>query len=198
MSIKIDLEFETRLDSELLSVGISTRLIRLIASLRLKTREGWSDPYNAIIDTGSPITLIPKHIWDKVSIKWISPGSIQLTGLGSGAVSGKLAEVVIVKFAFGQIRNPKSKIRNTIGSLFQVHSPYNHPAPEHGPSLISLWILQHHLQGEFSSDTCSLNCLEIGGAQPVMEKGPYTRNVRAKNRCPVFIIFPSFMLLSHP
>jgi len=74
VSIEINLEFETRLDSELLSVGISTRLIRLIASLRLKTAEGWSDPYNAIIDMGSPITIIPKHIWDKVSIKWISPG----------------------------------------------------------------------------------------------------------------------------
>ena len=96
MSTKIDLEFETRLDSELLSVGISTRLIRLNASLRLKTSEAWTDPYKAIIDTGSPITLIPKHIWDKVSIKWISPGSIQFTGLGSGGVSGKLAEVVMV------------------------------------------------------------------------------------------------------
>ena len=69
MSTKIDLEFETRLDSELLSVGISTRLIRLNASLRLKTSEAWTDPYKAIIDTGSPVTLIPKHVWDKVSIK---------------------------------------------------------------------------------------------------------------------------------
>jgi hypothetical protein len=96
VSIKIDLEFETRLDSELLAVGISTRLIRLIASLRLKTSEAWTDPYKAIIDTGSPITLMPKHVWEKVSIKWISPGFIQLTGLGSGGVSGKLAEVVMV------------------------------------------------------------------------------------------------------
>ena len=83
-------------DSELLAAGISTRLIRLNASLRLKTSEAWTDPYKAIIDTGSPITLIPKHVWDKVSIKWISPGSIQLTGLGSGGVSGKLAEVVMI------------------------------------------------------------------------------------------------------
>ena len=65
MSIKIDLEFENRLDSDLLSVGISIRLIRLIASLRLKTAEAWTDPYKAIIDTGSPITLIPKYVWEK-------------------------------------------------------------------------------------------------------------------------------------
>jgi len=96
VSIKIDLEFETKLDSDLLSVGISIRLIRLIASLRLKTAEAWTDPYKAIIDTGSPITLIPEHVWEKVSVKWISPGSIQLTGLGSGGVSGKLAEVFMV------------------------------------------------------------------------------------------------------
>jgi len=96
VSIKIDLEFETKLDSDLLSVGISIRLIRLIASLRLKTAEAWTDPYKAIIDTGSPITLIPEHVWEKVSVKWISPGSIQLTWLGSGGVSGKLAEVVMV------------------------------------------------------------------------------------------------------
>jgi len=96
VSIKIDLEFETKLDSDLLSVGISILLIRLIASLRLKTAEAWTDPYKAIIDTGSPITLIPKHVWEKVSVKWIFPGTIQLTGLGSGGVSGKLAEVVMV------------------------------------------------------------------------------------------------------
>ena len=32
----------------------------------------------------------------EISVKWILPGSIQLTGLGSGGVSGKLAEVVMV------------------------------------------------------------------------------------------------------
>jgi len=96
VSIKIDLEFETKLDSELLSVGISTRLIRLIASLRLKTSKAWTDPYKAIIDTGSPITLIPKHVWEKVSIKRIFPTSIKLLGLGSGTLSGKLAQVLII------------------------------------------------------------------------------------------------------
>jgi predicted aspartyl protease len=96
VSIKIDLEFETKLDSELLSVGISTRLIRLISSLRLKTSKAWTDPYKAIIDTGSPITLIPKHVWEKVSIKRISPTPIKLLGLGSGTVSGKLAQVLII------------------------------------------------------------------------------------------------------
>ena len=95
MSIKIDLEFETKLDLELLAAGISTRLIRLVASLRLKTSRGWTNPYKAIIDTGSPITLIPKHVWEKLIITWILPGSIELTGLGSGGVSGKLAEVVL-------------------------------------------------------------------------------------------------------
>ncbi len=96
MSIRIDLEFETKLDLELLSAGISTRLIRLVASLRLKTSRGWTNPYKAIIDTGSPITLIPKHIWERLIITNILPGSIELAGLGSGGVSGKLAEVVVL------------------------------------------------------------------------------------------------------
>ena len=95
MSIRIDLEFETKPDLELLSAGISMRLIRPIASLRLKTSTGWTNPHKAIIDTGSPITLIPKHVWEKITIKWILPGSIKLAGLGSGSVSGKLAEIVI-------------------------------------------------------------------------------------------------------
>jgi hypothetical protein len=71
VSIKIDLEFETKLDLELLAAGISTRLIRLVASLRLKTSRGWTNPYKAIIDTGSPITLIPKHIWEKLRRGWV-------------------------------------------------------------------------------------------------------------------------------
>ena len=83
MSIRIDLEFETKPDLELLSAGISMRLIRPIASLRLKTSTGWTNPHKAIIDTGSPITLIPKHVWEEITIKWILPGSIKLAGLGS-------------------------------------------------------------------------------------------------------------------
>jgi len=38
----IELEFETHIDLELLDRGIAVRLIRLRASVQLKTTDGWT------------------------------------------------------------------------------------------------------------------------------------------------------------
>ena len=97
MSIRIRLDFQTKIDLDFLLKGVSLRLIRLIATIQLKTRDGWTRTYDAIVDTGNPISIIPFSIWSKAQVKFLLPDRTQLFGIGAddkAAVSGKLAEVV--------------------------------------------------------------------------------------------------------
>ncbi len=52
--------------------------------------------YRGMVDTGNPISVIPHFIWSQAFIKWLLPQPTKLYGIGSGSVSGKLAEVIIV------------------------------------------------------------------------------------------------------
>lgn len=65
--------------------------IRLRASVRFKTATGWSDIYDAIVDTGAPLSLIPKFIWEKIQRTELADYSIG--GLGRGGVAVKVAKV---------------------------------------------------------------------------------------------------------
>lgn len=99
MSIKINLEFETRVDIDFLAKGISFRLIRLISRIKLKSKEGFTRTYDAIVDTGNPITIIPFSIWSKASVHLISHEQVKLYGLGTednSAIKGNIGQVEII------------------------------------------------------------------------------------------------------
>lgn len=99
MSIKINLEFETRVDIDFLAKGISFRLIRLISRIKLKSKEGFTKTYDAIVDTGNPITIIPFSIWSKASVHLISHEQVKLYGLGTednSAIKGNIGQVEII------------------------------------------------------------------------------------------------------
>ena len=91
--MRVDLEYETRIDLDYLSAGIELQLIRLVAIIQFKAQDGWSDEFRAIIDTGSPLSVIPKFIWEEIEVKWLLPQRQQLVGIGASGVSGRLAEV---------------------------------------------------------------------------------------------------------
>jgi len=62
VSTNIALTFQTNYDLALLSAGLKLRLVRLFVNVRFKTAGGWTAPYEAIVDTGNPITIIPQKI----------------------------------------------------------------------------------------------------------------------------------------
>lgn len=66
-------------------------LIRLRASVRFQTATGWSDIYDAIVDTGAPISLIPKFIWEKTQRTELADH--YAGGVGGGRVPVKVAKV---------------------------------------------------------------------------------------------------------
>ncbi len=80
-----------------------------MAWLRLKTPNGWTATYEAIVDTGSSITVIPFSIWSKAEINWLSEHSVKLYGLGSTeetTVQGKLGEITAVFLGEKQVSMP--------------------------------------------------------------------------------------------
>ena len=99
MSIKINLEFQTKIDLEFLTNGINLRLIRLLGNVHLKSHQNWSTEEKVIIDTGNPISIIPFSIWQNVERNILISSKTKLYGLSStveAALSGQLAEVTIV------------------------------------------------------------------------------------------------------
>lgn len=70
MSTRIELTFTRSLDLELLEKGVKIWLTRIVAEVKFKTKDNnWTRPYEAIIDTGAPVSLLPVSIWQKIDPK---------------------------------------------------------------------------------------------------------------------------------
>ena len=105
MCTKITLEIRTALDLDFLEEGILFHLIRFMSFVRLRTSEGWTVPHKAIIDIGTPISVIPGFIWKDAQVIRLSRRKVTLTGIGSGKVQGRLGEITLV-FSDEQATSP--------------------------------------------------------------------------------------------
>ena len=62
--VKINGFFETFLDQELYDkLQSRSKVIRVHCLVRFKTKEGWTEPYPAIIDTGAHTSFLPYRVW---------------------------------------------------------------------------------------------------------------------------------------
>lgn len=95
MSTNIALTFQTNYDLALLSAGLKVRLVRLLVNVRFKTADGWTAPYEAIVDTGNPIKIVPQKIQQQISAQILYPNKIDLLGIGQGSIRGLLANVIV-------------------------------------------------------------------------------------------------------
>ncbi len=93
MSTKIHLDWRTSLDQMHLARGLQVRLIRLFARVSFKEPDGWSRPWLDIMDTGSPMTLLPKPVWETIHVASFLSEAVPLGGIGSGTVLARLAKV---------------------------------------------------------------------------------------------------------
>jgi len=64
VSTRILLHFRKSAHSPLKAANLN--VIRLIGSVRFQQENGWSDAFRAIIDTGSPVSVIPEYIWQRI------------------------------------------------------------------------------------------------------------------------------------
>lgn len=73
MSTRIELDFTKTLDIDLLEKGIKIWLVRIVAQVCFKAKNNnWTRPYEAIIDTGAPVSLIPLTIWQEIDARVFS------------------------------------------------------------------------------------------------------------------------------
>jgi hypothetical protein len=72
--------------------GIIIRYVRLIALVSFQTRKGWTEPETAIIDTGVPISVIPRRIWQEARHGFYSNAETSISIAGR-TVHGRLGEI---------------------------------------------------------------------------------------------------------
>lgn len=95
MSTKIRLFWRTGLDRRHLTNNVHVRIIRLYAPISFRELTGWSHPYDAVMDIGSPLTVVPKYIWQTIQILQNLSGLVPLGGIGKGVLLARLAKIEI-------------------------------------------------------------------------------------------------------
>lgn len=97
MSTKIELRIQTGIDLDLFDRGIVVRLVRLITRVRFQTDNGWTRTAEAIVDTGSVVSILPYFAWKNANTRILSSREITLRGLApqkEATLQAKIAEVV--------------------------------------------------------------------------------------------------------
>ncbi len=92
MSIKIKLNIRKELNLELIEDGIELYIYRLIARVRILDLKK-SLVEEVIIDTGSPITIIPHSLWKDENITLLKHKNKYLFGFDKNLLKGNLAKV---------------------------------------------------------------------------------------------------------
>ena len=68
----IDVIVKSSLDLDMIRKGLELRLMRWFCRIRFETTNGWTKEHLAIIDTGSPLCVVPQEIWKDCKITVIA------------------------------------------------------------------------------------------------------------------------------
>ena len=79
---RVKLFLRQTLDLALFEKGFEVWLRRVMVLVCFKTQDGWTQPYEAIVDTGAPLSILPVQIWEKIERKDLHPHEV------SGIVPG--------------------------------------------------------------------------------------------------------------
>lgn len=90
--MRVKLFYVTRLDMEAYDLGIVVRLARLIAHVSFATVDGWAREREAIVDTGSPVSFIPRQVWQGIRYRLYSQKEFGISVAGT-STTAKLASV---------------------------------------------------------------------------------------------------------
>jgi len=58
-----------------LEIGYQFTAVRILTEFSLMTASGWTRYHPAVIDTGAPISMFPKHVWQDAQIETIGQWS---------------------------------------------------------------------------------------------------------------------------
>jgi hypothetical protein len=106
----VQLEFATTIDAPVfIETQIVHYLVRLITRVSFRTPAGgWTEPERALIDTGSPVSVIPHSIWQNVAHSFLTGETvIDIAGM---TISGRLG-LVTLRLWDGQTVSPPLRVK---------------------------------------------------------------------------------------
>lgn len=115
MSTKINLWFDMHLSLAHLAHGQAVRIVRVMTHIRFWNGAEWTHPFRAIVDLGSPVSLIPRAIWRDIERDILTP-SLSIRGIAAqktAVVKGRLAEVTC-QFVDDRITSPTLPLRASL------------------------------------------------------------------------------------
>lgn len=92
--MRVRLSYHTAIDLEAYDAGIALRLVRLIAKVAFVGTGGWTEAFRAIVDTGGPVSLIPRSVWEMIQFELLSPRDFAI-GIAGTPTTGKLAQLTL-------------------------------------------------------------------------------------------------------
>lgn len=109
--MEINLTFGIKYDLEAIEKNIVIPIVRLLGSVDFKGKDGWSTPYEVIIDTGSPISVFPSYIQNEADVRMLYKTKISgLVPDEKVTLDAHLVEVTLRLFDQARITDPiKSK-----------------------------------------------------------------------------------------
>ncbi len=85
----------TTVDSDYLRRGVIVRYVRILADVSFEIRGGgWTEPEKAIIDTGGPISIIPRSVWEQIRHGFYSNREREVP-VGGRASMGRFGQVTL-------------------------------------------------------------------------------------------------------
>lgn len=70
------------------------RYVRLIANVSFETPDGWTEIREAIIDTGGPISMIPRRVWQQSRYGLYSDAEVEVP-VGGRPARGRFGQVTL-------------------------------------------------------------------------------------------------------
>ena len=77
MSTRINLFFKEFKNPNLVEKGVVFPAIRLFGRVQFKTRDGWTDAYVAIVDTGAPTWVLPFKVWSECEVELLTDHTLR-------------------------------------------------------------------------------------------------------------------------
>ncbi|MCH8290648.1 hypothetical protein IH992_06075 [Candidatus Poribacteria bacterium] len=91
----VRLAYDTKVDLNYFQRGIVVRYIRILARVAFQiTSGGWTKPTEAIIDTGGPISIIPRSVWEQIRYGFYSDTETEVL-VGGRASTGRFGQVTL-------------------------------------------------------------------------------------------------------
>jgi hypothetical protein len=91
----VRLKFRTQVNLNYFQRGVTVRYVRIIARVSFETAAGgWTKPADAIIDTGGPISIIPRSVWEQIRYRLYSHRETEVA-VGGRASMGRFGQVTL-------------------------------------------------------------------------------------------------------